>query len=432
MQDATALKSPLPTHSADFGEAFDAISILPGISLRQVLGQVTSLAALALGVQRVSIWRLVADGSILICEYLHQEGQHGVFEGCILRAKDFPSYFKALRNQNIIPVDDVQGAAFMEEFHQLYLEPLGITSMLDAPLLHGSEVCGVVCHESVGQKRRWSAQDCDIATKIASTITRLHRESLEQKWQRPLGNFQERTAALERMATFGRLAAGMAHDFKNILGVISGYIELLAQPSEVGITLDPERISTYAREILITVEKGESITQELMSLGHEETHQPTVLDLGLFINECHSLLTMAVKPNIALTMEVAPQVSRIFMDKRHLERVLLNLVINAGDAMPTGGKIRLRLSEIQRAQASGESDCLVAVEVVDQGIGMTKEIQQRIFEPFFTTKGKGGTGLGMAIVGQIVSLAAGTVEVESELGHGTTIRLLFPRIGSPV
>lgn len=432
MPDATASSSTQPTAFPEILDALNSISIAPGTTLRQVLSQVSALAAKALGVQRVSVWRLVADGSVLVCEYLHQEGQQGVYEGCILRAKDFPGYFKALENQDVIPVDDVQGATFMQEFHDLYLKPLGITSMLDAPILSGGEVCGVVCHENVGEPRRWSRQDTEFAAKIASTISRLYRQCVEQKWNRPLSHLQERSEALERMATFGRLAAGMAHDFKNILGVISGYVEMMLQAPPGGGAMNPDRVSAYAREALSAVEKGEAITHELMDLGHEDSHRPTVLDLRRFLEEIRGLIAMALKRDMELKFEIDSPVSRIFMDKRHLERILINLVLNAGEAMPSGGVIRIRLSETQRKQIDDEGDRLVALEVVDQGIGMSKEVQQRLFEPFFTTKGKDGTGLGMAIVRQMVSLASGKVEVESEMGRGSTIRLLFPRIAQPV
>jgi signal transduction histidine kinase len=423
------------------GAELARLTIGPTIPLRQVLREVTAIAAAALRVERVSAWRMMIEGSVLLCEYLHQAGEQGVYEGTILHSRDFPGYFRALEQKRVIPVCDVDGEPMTLEFREPYLRPLGIKSMLDAPIITAGVACGVVCHESIGMPREWDAAECAFAAVVAETISRLNTDWLKFKVERSLGADPSRTREFDKMATIGRLATGMAHDFKNVLAIVAGYAEMISATATeahaaVSASVQPlesqlRRVQSHAASVLAAAEQGERLTRELMELSQEESRKPVVLDLVEFLAGFKSLLAMGVRPGVTLSIEAGGPVSRVFIDRLLLERTLLNLVMNAGDAMPAGGRIRIRISESDRPGEGGETDRFVMVEVIDTGTGMTPEVRQRIFEPFFTTKGAKGTGLGMAIARQIISAAGGFLEVESEPDRGTSIRIFLPRIGKP-
>jgi two-component system, cell cycle sensor histidine kinase and response regulator CckA len=418
------------------------LTIGPATPLRQVLREVTGIAAAALRVTRVTVWRLMIDGHVLLCEYLHQEGEHGVYEGTILHARDFPMYFKALDRKQVIPIRDVDGEQLTQEFREPYLRPLGIKSMLDAPIIAAGVTSGVVCHESIGEFRDWDDEECAFAAVVAETISRLKTDWLKYKVERSLGADPSRAREFDKMVTIGRLATGMAHDFKNVLAIITGYAEMIAKTAEDAQAAMPaslpvlaaqlQRLQNHTASVLAAAAQGEGLTRDLMELGQVESRKPVVLDLREFLTGCKALLTMGIRPGVTLSVEAGTPVSRVFIDRMLLERTLLNLVMNAGDAMPKGGRIRILLSESERPSEEGDTDRFVVLEVSDNGTGMTPEVRQRIFEPFFTTKGAKGTGLGMAIARQTISAAGGFLEIDTEPDRGTSIRIFLPRIGRPV
>src|SRR5690606_20894350 len=334
---------------ADFGQAgreLTRISIGPAqTSLRQALCEIAALSASVLRVERVSFWRLVAEGRILVCEYLHQRGQEGVYEGAILHSRDFPAYFGAMNLKQVLPLPDVNGNPDLLELQETYLIPLGIVSRLHAPILTGNDICGVVCHESVDERRDWTAAERKFAGAVAEAVSRVHEEWYRMKSPRLQAGDPERTLSLERMVTFGRLSSGMAHDFKNFLAIISGYAELIGKLCEAPAPPDAARITGYAEAILAAAAQGEHLSRDLLALGHEEPGRPGVLDLLTFLGGCKGILAMGARPGVELSVEGGSGVSRVFIDRVHLERALLNLVMNAAEAMPSGGRILIRISE---------------------------------------------------------------------------------------
>jgi PAS domain S-box-containing protein len=234
----------------------------------------------------------------------------------------------------------------------------------------------------------------------------------------------------QKMEGIGQLAGGVAHDFNNILAVIQMQADLLK--TEAGIT--PAQLET-AVEIGSAVQRASALTRQLLLFSRKETLQPRDLDLNESINELTKMLRRTLGDNIQLQFKFAMQPIFVRADAGMMDQVLMNLALNARDAMPKGGKLVIETSavEFDEAAASHSGQIrpgkFVCLSVSDTGCGIPPENLQRIFEPFFTTKDVGkGTGLGLATVFGIVQQHNGWIDVNSEVGHGTTFRIYLPHI----
>jgi len=233
----------------------------------------------------------------------------------------------------------------------------------------------------------------------------------------------------QKMEAIGRLAGGIAHDFNNILTVIRMSSEFLLADM-------PETDEKYqdAQEIMKASDRASRLTRQLLAFSRHQVLNPTLLILNDIISGMDGMMRRVVPENIELITELESQLRPTKADAGQMEQVILNLVINAGDAMPTGGRLIIRTSNVtvdttfsatHLDLAPGQYACLT---VSDTGVGMDAETVARIFEPFFTTKGLGkGTGLGLSTVHGIVTQSGGKVWVYSEPGVGTTFKIFFPR-----
>jgi two-component system cell cycle sensor histidine kinase/response regulator CckA len=241
---------------------------------------------------------------------------------------------------------------------------------------------------------------------------------------------QAQSEQSKKMEAVGRLAGGVAHDFNNLLGVIIGYSELSIEK------LDPEtQIAKHLVQITLAAERGAHLTRQLLVFSRQQVVSLKVLDLNAVIREASKLLSRVVREDIILSYHTSVSVGLIKADAGQIEQVLMNLVVNARDAMPDGGQITIATDSI----TLNDKYCLghepviegdyVMLEVRDTGCGMDETTKAHVFEPFFTTKQPGkGTGLGLASVYGIVQQSGGYVSVSSELGRGTTFKLYFPRV----
>jgi two-component system, cell cycle sensor histidine kinase and response regulator CckA len=396
-----------------------------GSRLREVWLELAQLAATALDVERVGVWILVDEGRAARCRYLLQRSSNEIFQGAVLRVHDFPHYFKALEAQRTITADDACHAPTTQELRAAYLEPLGITSMLDAPIFLDGQLVGVVCHEHVGPKRSWTKGECDFAGAVADNIARLYREHERHHAETTLQGYQRHLMELHRMEAVGRMAVGIAHDFRGIIGAALGFAELIRRTPDL-----PTRVEQYADRIVEALERGRRLTRDVMEFGKDDPVAPRVLDVGALIESNASMLRVLLGEPTALKLELATPLSRIFMDASQLERALLNLVLNARDAMPTGGTLTIAAADVEDDGEYGEEATWLMISVSDTGCGMDEPTRANAFKPFFTTKGETGTGLGLVIVDQIASRAGGFTRLDSTLGHGTTVRIYFPRIAA--
>ena len=228
----------------------------------------------------------------------------------------------------------------------------------------------------------------------------------------------------QKMETVGQLAGGVAHDFNNILASISGFAELLRDDLEPG---DPRRAD--AEEILKGTRRGAELTKQLLAFSRKQVLQPVTVDLNAVVEETAAMLRPLLGPALHLVTLPAVTPASVFADRTQLEQVLVNLALNARDAMPDGGTLTI---EVGVRAAVGALPALATIDVSDTGTGMTPEVAARVFEPFFTTKPLGqGTGLGLATVHGIVQQSGGTVRVRTAPGVGTTFAVSLP-LAEPV
>lgn len=397
----------------------------PASLLRDLWLQLAEIAARALNVERVGVWILVDHNRALRCRYLLQYSSHQEFQGAVLRAQDFPSYFQALQQRRTVIANDASSDATTGELREPYLEPLGITSLLDAPLYIGGKVAGVVCHEHIGAPRTWSEAESDFAAAVADTIARVHGEYEHRHAETALESYQRHLMEIHRMEALGRMAAGVAHDFRGIMSIALGFTELLRRVPKV-----PPQADHYAQRVVDALHRGQSLTQEIMSFGKDDPVSPRVLDVAASLSKSSQMFRVLLGARIKLRIRGAGSVSRIFMDASQLERMMLNLVLNSRDAMPSGGNLDIDYEDAAIGDEDDERATYVAIYVRDTGVGMDEATRRNAFKPFFTTKGDRGTGLGLVIVDQIVSRAGGRVKIDSDVGRGTTVQIYLPRIAA--
>jgi two-component system cell cycle sensor histidine kinase/response regulator CckA len=244
---------------------------------------------------------------------------------------------------------------------------------------------------------------------------------------------EEHLRQKQKMEAIGLLAGGVAHDFNNLLTVISGYGALAARD------LAPEsRPGSYLAEMLRAADRAAALTHQLLAFSRQQVMQPRVLDLNVLLGEMQRLLQRIVSEDVELVLALSPGLGHVLADPAQLEQVVMNLVVNASDAMPGGGRLTLSTSHARLAGGEGATDLSVAggeyvrLTVSDTGIGMSTETRSRAFEPFFTTKDKGrGTGLGLSTVYGVVKQSGGCVWLDSQPGQGCRVEVYLPRIEQP-
>lgn len=236
----------------------------------------------------------------------------------------------------------------------------------------------------------------------------------------------------QKIEALGRLAGGVAHDFNNLLTIISGYGQLLR-----------ERLSCqnleYLQEILKAGERATSLTRQLLAFSRLQILSPIILDLNAVVADLEKMLRRLIEEDIELATRRGPELGLVKADPGQIEQVILNLAVNARDAMPQGGKLTIETANVYLDNTHARTHPTVVpgphvmVAVTDTGVGMDADTQKRIFEPFFTTKERGqGSGLGLATVYGIVKQSGGSIWVYSELGRGTTFKVYFPRVDEAV
>lgn len=238
----------------------------------------------------------------------------------------------------------------------------------------------------------------------------------------------------QRMEAMGRLAGGVAHDFNNLLTVIKGHSDVLMGK----LPLESD-LASSGQQIAKAADRAASLTRQLLIFSRRQATQPRVLDLNMVVSEMSKLLKRLVREDINFVFRPGESLGHLRADPCHLEQVIMNLVVNASDAMPSGGKLTIETydlnvdEELAQAHPPLKSGEYVVLAVTDTGCGMDENTKAHIFEPFFTTKGEGkGTGLGLATVYGAVKQSNGFVLVESEPGRGARFEIYLPRVEEPI
>ena len=267
----------------------------------------------------------------------------------------------------------------------------------------------------------WAVPQRDDKGKVEAFLTFVaditERKQLEEQFRQS-----------QKLEAVGRLAGGVAHDFNNLLTVIMGYIEMLAEEA-----VHSPALLEYAEEIQSAADRASALTGQLLAFSRRQIAQPRVFDLNQTIEHSIKLLGRVIGEDISIRTHLDPGLSMIKADPTHVDQAIMNLVVNARDAMPDGGVLTIETANVMldddyAGRHLGVKPGVYAMLAIsDTGVGMTPEIRERIFEPFFTTKESGkGTGLGLSIVYGVVKQNSGDIIVYSEPGHGTSFKLYFP------
>jgi signal transduction histidine kinase len=254
------------------------------------------------------------------------------------------------------------------------------------------------------------------ARLVGSTVDVTDRRALEMQVRQS-----------QKMEAIGRLAGGISHDFNNLLTVIQGYGQLLADK-----TSDPKQASEI-REVLQAADRASLLTRQLLAFSQQQVLEPVPLDLNTVVRDLMGLMRRLIGTNIELVVTLSPRLGNVLADKGQLGQVIMNLVVNARDAMPMGGRLTVETDEVEVAAASAVDGVGVGAGrytrliVRDNGTGMSEETKSRIFEPFFTTKERGkGIGLGLSTVYGIVTQSSGHIRVYSEVEAGSAFEVWLP------
>lgn len=513
--------------------------------LEAALARIVEVSAATLNVHRVSIWQLDASRTAIECLDQYEAGTDRHSAGMVLAAADYPNYFRSIDETDIVAADDAIGDVRTAEFTDDYLRPQGIVSMMDVPLHLNGQVVGILCHEHVGERRAWAADERSFAIAVSNLISlaferceRLRAESAsclqvaalnaaadaiviadldarivwvnpaftaltgyveaeaigrsprellysgrqdsafyERMWsalneghvwrgeivnrrkngetyleemtitpvstnglpshyvaiKRDLSDKRRLEAQFlqaQKMEVVGRLAGGIAHDFNNLLTVINGTAELALND----LPKDHPLRSAFD-SIQESGTRAAGLTRQLLTFSRKQIVNRTPLKIADVLTGFRNMLQRLIGEDIALDVRVGASTGLVLADQGQVEQIVLNLAVNARDAMPLGGRLIIEATDVTLDQASARMSVrpgrYVRITVTDTGEGMTEEIKARLFEPFFTTKEAGkGTGLGLATVYAIVDQSGGRIGVESAPGKGTTFTIELPQLGA--
>jgi hypothetical protein len=303
----------------------------------------------------------------------------------------------------------------------------GILSGVAVPIGSGKRTYGFLT-ALAKEDRLFSREAVDFMQGLANVLSTVHQRN---RAEAALEESEQKLLQSQKMEAVGLLAGGVAHDFNNLLTAIRCYGDILNE--DLGL-ISPE-LQSKVGEILKATSRASALVRQLLAFSRKQVLQPEFLDLNTVVTEIKDLIRSLLSENIELDIKLCEQPATIEADRNQIEQVIINLAINARDAMPQGGRLSVHLDTCTFEK--GQSPDLApgryaSLSVIDTGTGMNEAVQAKLFQPFFTTKPKGrGTGLGLATCAVVIKHYLGTIQFKSQVGHGTDFRVLLPLLDPP-
>ena len=388
---------------------------------KEVVEEIAQIAAETLLVSQFGVWLYNEErnGIYALCIYEFEKNEFTA--GAELFAKDYPRYFEAMSSRKSIIAHDARNDERTSEFTESYLKPGNIYSLLDSSIFVSGESRGVVCCEQQFSVREWQSDEVLFASAVADQVAQVIMDEEKRA-------VESKLRQVEKMQALGELAGGIAHDFNNQLTAIMGFADLIKMK-----TNDPG-ISRYINNVIRTTANAAETVKQLLAFSRKSTLRNDTLDVHDIINELHSMLTHTLGKHIHIHLTLDASHSLVQGDASQLQNALLNIAINARDAMPDGGHIVISTELMRSRQIHPDvqaemrrHDAYLLVRIQDSGSGISADDMQHIFEPFFTTKGpKEGTGMGLSVSYGTIQHMGGTITVDSEIDKGTCFNLYLP------
>lgn len=348
------------------------------------------VSARTLGVARVGVWFMSGDS-------LYRARVHGAEdarrEDVVLPLGKWPEYVEAIASRRVIAADDVRTDPRTAALVPGYCEPLGITSMLDAPLFLTGEIRGIVCHEHIGPPRSWTQREIDFATSVADMLGALFEQSMRLSAERGLRAMEASTARARELTLAARATAGVAHDVNTVL----------------------QAIMNSAGGILEDCRRSARLLDELRELEHTPVRVQESIALGEVVEALEPTLR-ALAGDHRLTVSVDKSAWTVAATRTDIERIVLNLVTNASEVSARGAAVAVSV------RREGDS---VVLAVKDEGPGIDESLVDRVFEPYYSTKRDSRGGLGLFIVEVLSRRSGGVAGVKSDAGRGTTFTVTW-------
>ncbi|MCP4725520.1 MAG: response regulator [bacterium] len=371
-----------------------------------------------------------SENNDLICPSMTEE----IWNVCNMKEKEL-AFTKSNWRENI------WGKAILNKkgsfLNSVFAVPAGhveVTRVLCMPIIFMENPIGVIV--VANKKTDYNNDDLGLIDHLAGQIAPVLNARLERdRQEKEKKKLEEQFFQSQKMETIGRLAGGIAHDFNNILTSLMGYADMLKMKHP-----EPDNMEGVAIDhILRGTVRAAELTKQLLGFARKGNFNPKPLNINYMIRDCVNVLENIFEKKIKVVFNLSPNIKAIEGDKSQIDQVISNIIINANDAMPNGGKLSFKTLNINYKKPSSKwpqerkNGDYVQLSISDTGSGINKEVRDHIFEPFFTTKSEGeGTGLGLATVFGIVKNHNGYIDCESEMEHGTTFNIYFPVTDLPV
>ncbi len=334
----------------------------------------------------------------------------------------FAATFKKKKAILLNDIDEVKEDLTPRSYE--FAKQMGVKSLISCPIIYEDESLGILAVDNIKSKRPLIQRDINLLMGIAPQIaSRLHNVRVEVHLRQS-----------QKMEAIGSLAGGVAHDFNNILTSVLGYSEILSTKLP-----EDDPLQYMVEEIHLAGKRAAGLTRQLLTFSRKQVTELKIANLNMIVEDMGKMLGRLIGDNVVMEMFTSKKIGNIMADVGQVEQILMNLVVNARDAMPNGGYLVVETGEIDldeeyaKAHNGLQPGSYAMLTVTDNGEGMSRDVQERIFEPFFTTKEQGkGTGLGLSTVFGIVKKHHGHIYAYSEPGKGTTFKIYFPVVKGDV